>query len=67
MERSHYKKKLLHGQQVESGAQVIDVNVDEGMLDSEAVMKEFLNLRSSTLYPRLLLTGRLSRAGASSS
>jgi len=34
-------------QQVESGAQVIDVNVDEGMLDSEAVMKEFLNLIGS--------------------
>jgi 5-methyltetrahydrofolate--homocysteine methyltransferase len=34
-------------QQVESGAQVIDVNVDEGMLDSEQVMKEFLNLIGS--------------------
>jgi 5-methyltetrahydrofolate--homocysteine methyltransferase len=34
-------------QQVESGAQVIDVNVDEGMLDSEKVMKEFLNLIAS--------------------
>jgi len=34
-------------QQVESGAQVIDVNVDEGMLDSEKVMKEFLNLIGS--------------------
>ena len=34
-------------QQVESGAQVIDINVDEGMLDSETVMKEFLNLIAS--------------------
>ena len=34
-------------QQVESGAQVIDINVDEGMLDSEKVMKEFLNLIAS--------------------
>ncbi|NHQ59981.1 methionine synthase [Chlorobium sp. BLA1] len=34
-------------QQVESGAQVIDVNVDEGMLESEKVMKEFLNLIAS--------------------
>ena len=34
-------------QQVESGAQVIDINVDEGMLDSEQVMKEFLNLIAS--------------------
>ena len=30
--------------QVENGAQVIDVNMDEGMLDSEAAMKRFLNL-----------------------
>ncbi|RTY36056.1 methionine synthase [Chlorobium phaeovibrioides] len=34
-------------QQVENGAQVIDVNVDEGMLDSEQVMQEFLNLIAS--------------------
>jgi 5-methyltetrahydrofolate--homocysteine methyltransferase len=31
-------------QQVENGAQMIDVNMDEGMLDSEAVMVKFLNL-----------------------
>jgi len=31
-------------QQVESGADILDVNVDEGMLDSEAVMETFLNL-----------------------
>ncbi len=31
-------------QQVEGGAQVIDVNMDEGMLDSEAAMVLFLNL-----------------------
>ena len=31
-------------QQVDDGAQIIDVNMDEGMLDSEAVMKRFLNL-----------------------
>ncbi len=30
--------------QVESGAQVIDVNMDEAMLDSEAAMRQFLNL-----------------------
>ncbi|MCB1305575.1 MAG: homocysteine S-methyltransferase family protein, partial [Leptospiraceae bacterium] len=30
--------------QVENGAQVIDVNMDEGMLDSEAAMVKFLNL-----------------------
>ncbi|HND88793.1 MAG TPA: homocysteine S-methyltransferase family protein, partial [Saprospiraceae bacterium] len=31
-------------QQVEGGAQVIDVNMDEGLLDSEAAMVKFLNL-----------------------
>jgi 5-methyltetrahydrofolate--homocysteine methyltransferase len=31
-------------QQVENGAQVIDINFDEGMLDSEACMAKFLNL-----------------------
>ena len=31
-------------QQVTSGAQIIDVNMDEGMLDSEAAMVRFLNL-----------------------
>ncbi|MGI9290049.1 MAG: methionine synthase [Gammaproteobacteria bacterium] len=31
-------------QQVENGAQVIDINMDEGMLDSEAAMQRFLNL-----------------------
>ena len=31
-------------QQVENGAQVIDVNMDEGLLDSKAAMVEFLNL-----------------------
>jgi 5-methyltetrahydrofolate--homocysteine methyltransferase len=30
--------------QVEGGAQVIDVNMDEGMLDSEKAMTKFLNL-----------------------
>ncbi|WP_129716143.1 methionine synthase [Pedobacter sp. SYP-B3415] len=34
-------------QQVEGGAQVIDVNMDEGMLDSEAAMTRFLNLLAS--------------------
>ncbi|MGV3346536.1 methionine synthase [Enterobacteriaceae bacterium LUAb1] len=31
-------------QQVENGAQIIDINMDEGMLDAEAVMVRFLNL-----------------------
>lgn len=33
--------------QVENGAQVIDINMDEGMLDSEAAMITFLNLIGS--------------------
>jgi 5-methyltetrahydrofolate--homocysteine methyltransferase len=33
--------------QVENGAQVIDVNMDEGLLDSEAAMVTFLNLVAS--------------------
>ena len=31
-------------QQVENGAQVIDINMDEAMLDSQAAMTKFLNL-----------------------
>lgn len=34
-------------QQVEAGAQVIDVNMDEAMLDSQAAMVKFLNLIAS--------------------
>jgi 5-methyltetrahydrofolate--homocysteine methyltransferase len=33
--------------QVQGGAQVLDVNMDEGMLDSEAAMTRFLNLMAS--------------------
>ena len=33
--------------QVENGAQIIDVNMDEAMLDSEAAMVRFLNLIAS--------------------
>ncbi|HEX9494214.1 MAG TPA: methionine synthase, partial [Candidatus Limnocylindria bacterium] len=49
-----FKKLVLAGdydgalevarQQIEAGAVIIDVNVDEGMLDSEAAMRTFLNL-----------------------
>jgi 5-methyltetrahydrofolate--homocysteine methyltransferase len=34
-------------QQVENGAQIIDINMDEAMLDSEAAMERFLNLIAS--------------------
>jgi 5-methyltetrahydrofolate--homocysteine methyltransferase len=34
-------------QQVESGAQILDVNMDEGLIDSEAAMTRFINLIAS--------------------
>ena len=34
-------------EQVEAGAQIIDINMDEGMLDSEAAMEKFLKLVAS--------------------
>ena len=44
----NYEKALeVARQQVENGAQVIDVNMDEGMLDSEAEMTSFLNMIAS--------------------
>jgi 5-methyltetrahydrofolate--homocysteine methyltransferase len=49
-----FKKLIMNGDytaavevarsQVESGAQIIDVNMDEGLLDSESAMVTFLNL-----------------------
>ncbi|MEO1766578.1 methionine synthase [Thiobacter aerophilum] len=43
-----YDKALdVARQQVENGAQIIDVNMDEAMLDSEAAMVKFLNLVAS--------------------
>ena len=51
---AHFKRLIKEGdyetalrvaqQQVENGAQMIDVNMDEGMLDSEEEMVRFLNL-----------------------
>src|SRR5690606_34845876 len=52
-----FKKLVLEGrydealavarQQVESGAQVLDVNMDEGLLDAEAAMTRFLDLMAA--------------------
>ncbi|MBI1685340.1 methionine synthase [Caulobacter hibisci] len=52
-----FKKLIVEGnfsealsvarQQVEAGAQVIDVNMDEGLLDSEQAMITFLNLMAA--------------------
>ena len=45
---SNYKDALtVARQQVENGAQMIDINMDEGMLDSKAAMVTFLNLIAS--------------------
>ncbi len=43
-EGSYEEALAVAAQQVEGGAQIIDVNMDEGLLDSEAAMKKFLNL-----------------------
>jgi 5-methyltetrahydrofolate--homocysteine methyltransferase len=41
----NYEEALSVGrQQVENGAQIVDVNMDEGMLNSEEVMSDFLQL-----------------------
>jgi len=54
---ARFKKLILEGdytsaievarQQVESGAQIIDVNMDEGLLDAEKAMDTFLKLIAS--------------------
>jgi 5-methyltetrahydrofolate--homocysteine methyltransferase len=45
---SQYEKALaVARQQVENGAQIIDVNMDEGMLDGAQAMTHFLNLIAS--------------------
>ncbi|MBL7978447.1 MAG: methionine synthase [Bacteroidetes Order II. Incertae sedis bacterium] len=45
IKEGNYEEALsIARQQVENGAQVIDINMDEGMLDSEAAMAKFLNL-----------------------
>ncbi|WP_240125214.1 methionine synthase [Thermomonas alba] len=51
---AQFKKLILEGrydaavavarQQVENGAQILDVNMDEGLLDAKQAMVEFLNL-----------------------
>ncbi len=54
---ARFKKLIMEGDfpaalevarsQVENGAQIIDVNMDEGLLDSEAAMVTFLNLMAA--------------------
>lgn len=48
IKEQNYEEALsIAREQVEGGAQVIDVNMDEGMLDSESAMTTFLNLIAS--------------------
>ncbi|MBI4947130.1 MAG: methionine synthase [Bacteroidetes bacterium] len=48
IKEGNYEEALsIAKNQVDGGAQVIDVNMDEGMLDSEAAMTKFLNLIAS--------------------
>ena len=53
-------------QQVESGAQVIDVNMDEGLLDGEYAMKKFLNMLipepDISKVPRVIVRDRVTLA-----
>ena len=54
---ARFKKMIVNGdyekalsvarQQVESGAQIIDVNMDDGLIDGEATMTRFLQLLAS--------------------
>ncbi|MBC8048512.1 MAG: methionine synthase, partial [Fimbriimonadaceae bacterium] len=43
-EEKYDEALIVARQQVENGAQIIDVNMDEGMIDSKNVMETFLNL-----------------------
>jgi len=43
-EQKYEEALSIARQQVENGAQILDVNMDEGMIDSEAAMTKFLNL-----------------------
>jgi len=46
-EESYEEALSVAAEQVENGAQIIDVNMDEGMLESKEVMVRFLNLIAS--------------------
>jgi len=47
IEGSYEEALAVAREQVENGAQIIDVNMDEGMLDAKAAMSKFLNLCAS--------------------
>ena len=43
-EEKYEESLTVARQQIENGAQIIDINMDEGLLDSEMVMEKFLRL-----------------------
>ena len=47
LEENYDEALSVAREQVDNGAQIIDVNMDEGMLDGEYAMKTFLNLIAS--------------------
>ncbi|MEX2600432.1 MAG: methionine synthase [Balneolaceae bacterium] len=48
IKNEEYEEALSVAQeQVEGGAQIVDVNMDEGLLESEKVMKDFINLMAA--------------------
>jgi 5-methyltetrahydrofolate--homocysteine methyltransferase len=47
MEKNYEEALRVAREQVENGANIIDINMDEGMIDSENVMVTFLNLVAS--------------------
>ena len=44
MENNFEEAVSIAKTQIENGAQIIDINMDEGLLDSEKAMEKFLNL-----------------------
>jgi 5-methyltetrahydrofolate--homocysteine methyltransferase len=46
-EEKYEQALLVAREQVENGAQILDINMDEGLLDSEKMMVHFLNLIAS--------------------
>ncbi len=48
IKEENYEEALsVAREQVEGGAQIVDINMDEALLDSEKVMKDFINLMAS--------------------
>ena len=50
IENKNYTFLEVARDQVEGGAQILDVNMDEGLIDGVESMTTFLNLIASTRY-----------------